>query len=282
MLHIVFQEADVIILQKAIELDESLQGEIFEIKDDFAVGPIENIYGEEDYQKRRNWWKELLQYSPYTDSLRIVNDPLTVQTLIKRLSENNTDEAWIWVVQNQHDVCGYYWLISQLKNYIGRLQIIHLHNLPFINEKGNIFYPSALHEIQPKELLKSKRLARYITASEYEVDADEWKKICNENGMIRILEGAKKIVNKDVTYYDKDVLSVIENEPQKLQKILHTIYTKTKIKTGDVFLVWRIRELINDGILEAIGDWTKGWKEITIKLAGSELTENNNVQIQAD
>ena len=43
MIHIVFQEPDITVLQKAIELDEKLAGKIIQIKDDFAVGPISNI-----------------------------------------------------------------------------------------------------------------------------------------------------------------------------------------------------------------------------------------------
>ena len=44
MIHIVFNEADITVLQQAIALDASLVGEIVQIKDDFAVGPIANIY----------------------------------------------------------------------------------------------------------------------------------------------------------------------------------------------------------------------------------------------
>ena len=44
MIHIVFNEPDVAVLQKAIALDETLSGDIVQIKDDFAVGPLENIY----------------------------------------------------------------------------------------------------------------------------------------------------------------------------------------------------------------------------------------------
>jgi hypothetical protein len=40
MLHIVFEQSNVEALQKAIDLDESMQGDIVEIKDDFAVGPF--------------------------------------------------------------------------------------------------------------------------------------------------------------------------------------------------------------------------------------------------
>ncbi len=267
MTHIVFNEADIEVLQKAIELDESLQGDVIQIKDDFAVGPIINIYETEGYQQRRDWWKELLQYSPYTEQLDIVDDKMTVHNLLKQLNEDTALELWIWMGQNQHDVSGYYWLMSQLKDYQGRVQVLYLNNLPFINEKGGIFYPSFLHEIQPKEFLKAKKLARPITLSEFEIDPDEWKKLCNENAGVRLLEGGKKIVSKGYNNYDKEMLTVITGEPQKLQKVLNTIFTKTKTKTGDVFLVWRLRKLAEDGTIEIIGNWEKGWKEIVVKLS---------------
>jgi hypothetical protein len=268
MLHIVFQEADIAVLQKAIDLDETIAGEVWQVKDDFAVGPLENIFETEGYQARRDWWKSLLEFSPYTAQIDIVDDKMTVHNLLKKLNEESSLDVWIWMGQNQHDVCGYYWLMSQLKDYQGKIFVLYMNNLPFINEKGGIFYPAALHEIQPKEFLKAKKLARPITLSEFEVDPDEWKKLCNENGMIRILEGGKKIVSKEADYYDKDILNAVNAEPQKLNKVLGTIFGKMKIKTGDVFLVWRIRELVSEGKLVADGDWAKGWKEITIRLAG--------------
>lgn len=268
MVHIVFEQANVEALQKAIELDESIQGDIVEIKDDFAVGPLGDIYGTEGYQERRDWWKLLLEFSPHTEQLNIVDDKLTVHNLLKRLDEEPGEQIWIWMGQNAHDVSGYYWLMSQLKEYQGRVHILYLNNLPFINEKGNIFYPLSLWEIQPKEFLKAKKLARPITLSEFEVDPDEWKKTAQENAMVRFLEGGKKIVGKDVDFYDKDILVNVTAAPQKLNKLLSNTLSKMKVKTGDVFLVWRIRELASAGKLEIGGDWNKGWKEITVSLPG--------------
>jgi len=275
MVHIVFEQANVEALSKAIELDESLQGEIVEIKDDFAVGPLVDIYGTEGYQQRRDWWKNVLEFSPYTEQLNIVDDKLTVHNLLKKLDEEPEELIWIWMGQNVHDVCGYYWLMSQLKNYQGKIHILYLNNLPFINEKGNIFYPTSLSEIQPKEFLKAKKLARPITLSEFEVDPDEWKKTCNENALVRFLEGGKKIVGKEVEFYDRDLLNIINFGPQKLPKLLSTALNKMKVKTGDAFLVWRIREMAAEGKLEVLGDWTKGWKDLVIKLPGgnSETAE---------
>lgn len=274
MVHIVFQTSDVQAIKEAIKLDASLEGDVIEIKDEFAVGPIANIYEPEGYQARRDWWKQVLEFSPYSGELDIVNDKLTVHNLIKRLNEDPSLQVWIWMGQNQHDVCGYYWLMSQLKEYQGFIFVLYLNNLPFINEKGGIFYPNYLFEIQPKEFLKAKKLARPITLSEFEVDPDEWKKLCNENGIVRILEGGKKLVSKDATFYDKEIMNAVSAEPQKLQKVLHNIFSKMKIKTGDAFLVWRIRELIKEGKLEAQGDWSKGWKEMMIRLAGAPSTVN--------
>jgi hypothetical protein len=272
MIHIVFQQSDVDTLQEAIKLDENLQGEIVEIKDELAVGPIADIYETEGYQARRDWWKKVLENSPYTEQLNIIDDKLTVHQLKEKLKDES-QQAWIWMAPNQHDVCGYYWLINQLQDFEGRIYILSLNNLPFISDKGNIFYPRDLFEIPPKEFIKAKKLARPVTISEFELDADEWKKLCSENGIVRILEGGKKIISKDADYYDNDILKAVTQEPQKLQKIFQTLFSKMKLHTGDVFLVWRMKELANEGRLEIIGDWNNGWKEISVKLPASPQQE---------
>jgi hypothetical protein len=268
MIHVVFQEADIQVLQKAIELDENLQGQIEIVRDDYAVGPIENIYETKGYQQRRDWWKGLLEISPYNAGqlMDMVDDRLTVHNLKKELDENPKEELWIWMGQNQHDVCGYYWLISQLQSYQGRVVVLYMNNLPFINEKGHIFYPAALHEIQPKEFLKAKKLNRQVTLSEFEVDSDEWRKLCTENAMVRILEGGKKIVSKNEDFYDREILSGLTNEWQKGNKAMHAILSKMKIKTGDVFLLWRMKKLAEEEKMEIHGDTAKGWKDFEVKL----------------
>jgi hypothetical protein len=275
MTHIVFQHADVNVLQKAIALDESLQGEILEIKDDFAVGPVENIETEEGWVARENWWKELLAQSPYSHENLVgsFDDRKTVEQIKQRLDENSDETVWLWMGQNQHDVCGYYWLISQLKEYQGKIFVLYFNNLPFINEKGNIFYPTTLHEIQPKEFLKAKKLNRTVTLSEFEVDPDEWKRLATENALIRILEGGKKIVGKEDDFYDKDILANLSNEFQKGNRAMSNILSKMKIKTGDVFLLWRIKKLSAEDKLEINGDTSKNWKDFEVRLKSAVPTE---------
>jgi hypothetical protein len=277
MIHIVFQQADIDVLNKAIEMDETLAGEIIHVKDDYAVGPLADLNTPEGWQERRDWWKSLLELSPHMEQLDMVDDKLTVHQLKEKLGETSED-VWLWMGQNQHDVCGYYWLMSQLKDHQGRIFVLYLNNLPFLNEKGSLYYPTAIHEILPKEIIKAKKLARPITLSEFEVDPDEWKKLCNENAMVRILEGGKKIVSKEENYYDKELLGFITGEWQKVQKVFTTAFSKMKVRTGDVFLAWRMRKLAEEGKLEIQGDWTKSaWKEVQVKLAGVSTPVEENV-----
>jgi len=124
MIHVVFDHANVAVLQGAIEIDETLAGNIIEIKDDYMVGPIQDIYETEGYQARKLWWEGVLQNSPYQDQLAIVDDKLTVHNLLATLEENPDEEVWLWMAQNAHDVCGYYWLMTQLRirgSYSGAL-----------------------------------------------------------------------------------------------------------------------------------------------------------------
>lgn len=267
MIHIVFQEDDADVLKKAIELDETLQGKVIQIKDDFAVGPLLNIYSEEGIENRKQWWRVVLaggDYDGKVDSAEI-DDNKTVSDLIENIQNNPDEIVWIWAAQNQHDVSGYYWLMSQLKDYQGRIFILYLNNLPFINEKGHIFYPTNIFEIQPKEFLKAKKLARPVTLSEFEVDPDEWTKLCNENKGVRTLEGGKKLLQSDYDYYDTELIKLITPDWQKVNKLLHTFYSKLKITTGDAYLLWRLKYLIEEERIDAQGG-IKNMKEFEVKM----------------
>lgn len=268
IIHLVFQEADVTVLQQAIELDENLQGDIVIIRDDFAVGPLDKLDEAEGWQARKEWWQQQLQLSPYGDTTDMVNDRLTVHNLKRTLDEDVNLALWIWMGQNSHDVCSYYWLIGQLKEYIGRVFVLYMNNLPFINERGSIFYPTAIHDIPAKEFRKAKKLARTITPSEAEIDPDEWKRLAAENAMVRILEGGKKISSQPDEFYDADLLKVVTGEWQKVSRVLFNALGKMKIKTGDVFLNYRLHQLAADGKLEIQGDAAKGWKETSVRMPG--------------
>lgn len=275
MIHVVFQHADANALKKSFDLDKTLHGDIIEIKDDFAVGPIADVFTDEETEARKQWWREVLAGSDLDGKVDSgeVNDTKTVLELIERLNNNEDELVWIWAAQNKHDVSGYYWLMSQLKYLQSKIFILYLNNLPFINEKGHLFYPENIFEIPAKEFIKAKKLARPITLSEFEVDPDEWTKLCNENKGVRTLEGGKKLLQHDYGYYDNELLNFVTADWQKVNKLLHAFYSKSKNTTGDAYLLWRLKLMIADGKIDTQGE-IKGMKDFEVKTKSSSNPEN--------
>jgi hypothetical protein len=88
MIHIVFNESEVDLMKQVIEQDVTLAGEVIQIKDDFAVGPLTNIDNEEGWQARVEWWRNLLQGSPYKETLAgSFDDRLTAKELKDKLGK---------------------------------------------------------------------------------------------------------------------------------------------------------------------------------------------------
>ena len=279
MIHLVFQHSDVTVLKKAMEIDPSLAGTIYEIKDDFAVGPLEDLQNPTGWNHRLLWWKSIISGSPYGQSpLSDIDDRIVVDELKQCLLNSQQEFLWIWMGQNQHDVCGYFWLITQMEDFLGRLVVLYLNNLPFINEKGQIFYPKAIHEILPKEFLKAKKLNRKMTMGEFEQDREEWVRLTKENAGVRILEGGKKIIGKESEFYDTDILSCLNGTWLRANKAITHILGGMKIKTGDLYLWWRIKELAVQKKIEINGDPAKGWKELELRLSGVAAEQMPNLQ----
>ncbi len=260
MFHFVFQPRDVEVLTVAMDMDEGLDGEIVLISDDYSVGPISNLYSEEGITKRNAWWQEIRQTRPEEEKKHaglICDDQAALEQILVRMREEEFDQIWIWVAPNAQDLSGYYWIIGLVKEFAGRIYVVFLNNLPFINDKGAVFYPSYLSEIPPREFIKAKRLARPVTLSEFETDPDEWIKLGQENKNIRLLESGKKLVQQPDDYFDLFLKKYLTADFQKAPRIIHHFLSKSPEKTGETFLRWRLEQLGNSGEIDRQGEMLK-------------------------
>jgi hypothetical protein len=256
MFHIVFDPRGTELLTAAMDMDESLDGEIVFFTDDYSVGPIRDLVSEEGRKERMNWWS-LIRNENEKNLPAEKTDPCdadVLQHILKRMEAEEFDQIWIWAAPNARDICGYYWLIAQLGSFSGRIYVIHLNNLPFISEKGTVFYPTALSEIPPREFIKAKRLVRPVTAAEFETDPDEWSRLASENKNLRLLEGGKKIIQQADDYYDKSVLHFLQPVFQKIPRTIHQFLQKSQEKLNESFLIWRLKQLVAAGEAEQQGE----------------------------
>lgn len=267
MIHIVFSEADAKVLKDAIDLDETLQGRVLCIRDDYSVGPIRDLYKEEGIEARQSWWKAVCDGNEFESGVvqYTRDDHQLMAGIGESLMADPEEVIWIWAAQNNHDVCGYFWVLHFVKEFQGRAFILYLNNLPFFNDKGNIFYPAWLHTIPPKEFIKAKKLARPITLSEFEIDPDEWSRLIQEHKGVRLLEGGKKLKQFDEDYYDADIRKFITKDWQKAGRVINQFLSKNKEITGSAFLLWRLRVMVSMGEIEAQGEM-KNIKDFEIKI----------------
>jgi hypothetical protein len=127
--------------------------------------------------------------------------------------------------------------------------------------------------VVPTEFLKTKRLLKKVTVAEYEVEGDEWIKLQTESTWVRVYEGGKKIVSKELTYYDSLLSTSLTTEFQKGTKVVNEAIKKCTQTLTSVFLEWRLRELVTSQAVAINGDVEKAVKDFEVKKIGEPAAE---------
>lgn len=253
-------------LLEAISNEPEMAGEVVVLKDILHVGPLKRAEGQSFSDMRTEFWQQVVTENK--DEVK-VDDLERLLQVVTQLNNNPGDVVWLWMAPWPADVCAYYWMLQYLSKHLDRYYVLNLGGLPFLDEEGKVYYPQNMSEILPKELVKARRLARPVTPAELEVDGEEWSNIVEENSGLRLLEGGKKLYTKDRNYYDEQLLSFCSHQFQKAHRIVNQAMKKMNIPTGDLFLGWRLRKLIEQEALLLEGDITKTLRDFSIKLPGS-------------
>lgn len=256
-------------LAEAIGMEPSMQGKVIVVKDVLSVGPIQKAEGQKFSELRSAFWQDV-----------VINEknPIAVDDLERLLLAGNElykDEhaqIWIWNAPAPADVCTYLWSMKYFGKWKGRLYVINIAGLPFLDAEGKLIFPKNISEILPKELVKARKLARLVTPAEIEIDTEEWEKLVKENAAVRTLEGSKRITSRSETYYDNQLLAYCTNQYQKASKIINSLMAKATIPTGYQYLGWRLRKMANAGQLHLQGDVSKGLKDFEVKINDGTLS----------
>jgi len=270
MFHIVFDARGAEHISAAMDLDDALDGETILVRDDYSVGPIQDLFQEAGLENRKNWWSEINAEEPRlsSDVSDAEYDADNLRKVLERMKEEEFDQIWIWIAPNAKDISGYYWLIAQLAAFSGRIYVLSLNNLPFIGEKGNVFYPTSLAEIPVREFVKAKKLARPVSTAEFETDPDEWFRLASENKNLRLLEGGKKIIQQADDYYDRTILNFLQPVFQKMPRTVQQFLLKSPEKFNEAFLIWRLKQLVVSGAAEQQGEMIRLFVKAADEVSG--------------
>lgn len=275
LIHVTFDPEGAARLKESFGLDDIIAGEICVREDDLAFGPLQKM-PVEGVDGRQQWWDARTTEGEYP---HLAADGRRLEELCAQMRADANNEIWIWAAQNARDVCGYYSLLEPLADFTGRVHLIYLNNLPFINEKGSLFYPSRLSEILPREFLKARKLAREITPAEIEVDGEEWARLVAENSCVRVLEGGKKISGRPEDYFDAELLNRCRMGYVKGWRLMAQLAQKCKDHVREDFLLARLAALLESGALEA-KDGYRNLREAELKTPGAAGEEVEGEQVQ--
>ncbi len=240
MIHIIVGDKAAENLQAAFALDENLKGEVVVLKDTLGIGPIATDEKGHD-AVRKTFWQKL------TSSKDIfVNDESRIKKVIKNAQESE-EPVCLWLAPCVSDVCAYYYLLTQFKEYPGMFHVINIDSLPFFNEKGTLFYPKNFGEVLPKEFVKTKRLLKEITPADYETEWETWEALQTENAMVRVHKGGKELESADETFFDNSLYYTVNKEPQRGSKIVRQALGKIDQTVSDLFLYDRLKQMASNG-----------------------------------
>ena len=261
--HIVTGDAAAAPIKEMVALEPYTQEQVLIIKDVLSLGPLKKQEGQKFSELRSAFWHEI---APNEKNPVKADDLERLLLTANELSKNENTCIWFWLAPLPADTCTYYWALKYLEKYKGRVLVVNIAGLPFLDENGKIVFPKSISEILPKEIIKARKLARPINPGELEVDIYEWGRLVDESSNIRTLEGGKRLKSQRDDFYDKDLMSFCTQQYQKASRIIHQAIGKYNMPTGDLYLGWRLKKMADTNQLQLQGDLLKGLKDFEVKL----------------
>lgn len=273
--HIVVGDMAAAPLREAMDMEPSMAGEVIPLRDILHVGPIKKAPGQSFSELRTQFWKEVVNDEKQEIQVDDLERLLQVTT---KLHNNPEEVVWLWMAPWAADVCAYYWMLQYMAKHLDRFFLLNIAGLPFLDAEGKVYYPKNISEILPKELVKARKLARPVSPAELEVDGEEWLNLTTENTGMRLLDGGKKLYTRDETFFDEKLASFCSHQFQKAHRIISQSINKLNVPTGDLYLAWRLRKMVEQGSLVADGDINKTSRDFSIKLPGGDMQEQQTIE----
>jgi len=227
------------------------------------IGPIMNMEEKIGRTNRNEWLLENINF-PFDDAWYENHFTNALYEI-----EDIPDHApiHIWYANNAEEQTFLRFILYLLKDKTNDIflhnstELYHAYKIPPENEEHNIYHSGGLAPEHYKLILeKEKTTAAPLTSAEKEFFQQEWEKLSNLTGVLRIwLDEVIKTVSED--YFDSFILEILkelecekdEHAFVKVGRLVGRILGELEEPIGDTFLEYRIRHLIYNGKLELKG-----------------------------
>lgn len=217
---------------------------IVKISDYLVFGPLANLDSEQGNYLRRLSVKRLFSSVPYFQEYwSEVESEIGIKQLIS-LKKEKVSQVIVWCANNTNEqlllLAASYWLEQK------QIKVINVTTL--LEDTDKI---KAVAQCSPETLAILQDKAYELTYDEYNNNRLAWKRLVQENKLLRVLfEGEIHSVARN--FYDAEILTTVTTDFQNAAKIVGEVMGSSDI--SDLYLDSRVRKLIKQGKLIADRD----------------------------
>lgn len=222
--------------------------------DRFSIGPVYEMDLPTGFFDRINWLGDFLEMN--LEPEMCLDD---VDDILERISDFYKKLAW---VENEQQV-----VLWHGENVIEQMGVRLVHSLlpdcqlfevSLEDATERSAYPDELPrrvgECSPELLMSLLPFIRPVSAETMSRWEEDWQTLIQTKGILRIWNG-KAIETVPVDYFDEALLRNAEKEPRLASWIIGDVLGEGVCETCCDFLSWRLRLLVESGILMATGSF---------------------------
>lgn len=164
------------------------------------------------------------------------------------------EDARVWYSDDPDELCGFYWLMDQLRILPDGHGAIYAIKQPFMVETGDtIRRYRGLGEVEPGEFHHFLSLAVPVSEFARRYYGNEWKKLQRENTALRASVNGK-LSSVPENLHDIYILQEIDVQPDTFKEaiVVGNVLGKHGLSISDGYIHHRINRFIQDGKLIAV------------------------------
>lgn len=165
---------------------------------------------------------------------------------------SNGEDLRLWYSDQPDELCGLYWLLTQLPSQRGRIYLVKLPEWE-LREDGSLVRYTSWGDVKPGQWRRFLSRQTPAPAVFCRACAGIWRTLQAENAPLRaVLNG--RLVSMPETLYDGFIAREIAAQEETFQeaRLIGSILGKYQLGIGDAWIALRIEEMIRAGRLETV------------------------------
>lgn len=242
--HIVFGKEAERVLRRAFSKEVILCCDM-----DLSIGPIQGLLTSAGFEARRKWLAA-------TGCDNALNEKQTINpfddfftTLTQAINRNVTLNFWIG--HEPRSLTGLYLCLSVVGTVYPKTAIVDISSQVTRSLRNKYFHPKLLTEVPVSQINSMGLLTRNISSEEKERLEESWNSLIRHESYLRVINENGEVVGVNADYYDNNILAHCAGKPVVAAIIIGRMLQDVFVP--DVFLDYRIREMIKEGKLDYEG-----------------------------